>query len=188
MATATNGKQQRSPRKSSSRSSSAAETAASVEKTKYKAKKDLDPSMLVTVKNGFNGVLIYKSKRTGERFEWDGFGTEQDMELSELKAARNSSKMFFINNWFLIDDPEIIEWLGVGRYYKHALNSETFDQLFTKDTSEVEKIISGLSSGQRKSVAFRAKQLIDDGTIDSIRMITTLEKSLNVELIERGTA
>jgi len=154
------------------------------EKKHYKVKKDLDPGMYVTVKNGFNGTLVYKSKKTGERFIWEAFGDEQEMELAELKAAKNSYKPFFVNNWFLFDDPEIVEWLGMGQYYKHALNSASFDKLFEKSPAEIEKTIGGLSSGQKKSVAFRARQLIADGTIDSIKVIAALEKSLAVELIE----
>ncbi len=155
-----------------------------VEKKSYKVKKNLDPSMYVTVKNGFNGTLVYKSKKTGERFIWDAFGDEQEIELAELKAAKNSYKSFFVNNWFLFDDPEIVEWLGMNQYYKYALNSASFDKLFEKSPDEIEKTVKALSDGQKKSVAFRAKQLIADGTIDSIKVIAALEKSLSVELIE----
>ena len=63
--------------------------------------KDIDPDQYVTVRNGFQGRLVYKSRHTGEKFIWDTFGAEQDMELSELKRARSSSKKFFINNWFI---------------------------------------------------------------------------------------
>lgn len=155
------------------------------EKKSYKAKKNLDSGMYVTVKNGFNGTLVYKSKKTGERFIWEAFGDEQEIELAELKAAKNSYKSFFVNNWFLFDDPEIVEWLGMNQYYKHALNSASFDKLFEKSPDEIEKTVKALSDGQKKSVAFRAKQLIADGTIDSIKVIAALEKSLSVELIER---
>ena len=153
-------------------------------KISYKVKKNLDPGMYVTVKNGFNGTLVYKSKKTGERFIWETFGDEQEIELAELKAAKNSYKSFFVNNWFLFDDPEIVEWLGMNQYYKYALNSASFDKLFEKSPDEIEKTVKALSDGQRKSVAFRAKQLIADGTIDSIKVITALERSLSVELIE----
>lgn len=157
----------------------------SAEKKNYRVKKDLDPNMYVVVKNGFNGTLVYKSKKTGERFIWQAFGDEQEMELSELKSARNSSKAFFTNNWFLFDDPEVIDWLGMSQYYKHALNSKSFDKLFEQSPDEIKHSISELSDGQKKSVAFRAKQLIADGVIDSIKVITALEDSLSVELIER---
>lgn len=147
-------------------------------------KRELDPNMYITVKNGFNGTLVYKSKRTGERFVWREFGDEQDIELMELKSARNSNKAFFENNWFLFDDPDVIEWLGVTKYYKYALNSANFDKIFTKTPDEIKKTVAGLSSGQKKTMVFRAKQLIADGKIDSIRVITALEESLSVDLIE----
>ena len=50
--------------------------------------KEIDPSQYVTVKNGFQGRLVYRSSRTGETFIWDGFGSEQEMELRELKNVR----------------------------------------------------------------------------------------------------
>lgn len=165
--------------------STAASTDDTQEKPVYKVKAALDPSMYITVKNGFNGTLVYKSRKTGERFIWEAFGDEQEMELAELKNAKNSYKTFFVNNWFLFDDPEVAEWLGVGQYYKHALNFETFDKLFEKTPEEIEKTILGLSSGQKKTVAFRAKQMIAEGAIDSMRVINALEKCLCVELIER---
>lgn len=155
------------------------------EKKSYQVKKTLDPNMYITVKNGFNGTLVYKSKKTGERFIWQSFGDEQEMELSELKSAKNTSKAFFVNNWFLIDDLDVIDWLGMTKYYKHALNSKSFDDLFKKSPDEIEHLITGLSSGQKKSVAFRAKQLIADGVIDSIKVINALEAALSIELIER---
>lgn len=73
---------------------------------------------------------------------------------------------------------------GYEPVYKYALNSASFDKLFEKSPDEIEKTVKALSDGQKKSVAFRAKQLIADGTIDSIKVIAALEKSLSVELIE----
>lgn len=147
--------------------------------------KAFDPNQIVTVRNGFQGRLVYRSKKTGERFVWDEFGAEQDMELAELKAARSSGKKYFINNWFMFNDPEIVAYLGMTQYYKFALNINDFDKLFSKSADEIKSTINRLSGGQRKSVAYRAKQLIADGTIDSNRVIATLENCLGVELIER---
>lgn len=147
--------------------------------------KAFDPNQIVTVRNGFQGKLVYKSKKTGEVFIWEEFGAEQDMELSELKSARSSSKKFFINNWFMIDDPEVIDYLGMGQYYKFSLNIDEFDALFTKSAGEVRETVSKLSAGQKKSVAYRARQLIGRGEIDSNKVISTLEECLGIELVER---
>lgn len=168
-------------------SAAAERPAAEVSETTKKpvVPKEIDPNQIITVRNGFQGRLVYKSKRTGERWSWESFGAEQDMELSELKNARNSNKKYFINNWFMFDEDWVIDYLGMRQYYKNSLNIQDFDQLFKKPVGEIEDIISKLSEGQRKSVAYRAKQLIAEEKIDSNRVINTLEKCLGVELVER---
>ena len=154
-------------------------------KRNYKVKKKLDPNMLIPVRNGFHGPLVYISKKTREEYFWSEFGDEQEIELAELKNARSSSKKFFENNWFMIDDPEVLEYLGVTPMYKYALRIDSFDDLFSKTPKGIEETIAKLSKGQRRSVAYRAKQLIEDEEIDSLKVIETLEKALGIELIER---
>lgn len=161
----------------------AQEAPASVEKPLVP--REIDPNQIVTVRNGFQGRLIYKSKRTGERWAWESFGAEQDMELSELKNARNSNKKYFINNWFMFDEEWIIDYLGMNQYYKNSLSIQDFDSLFEKSPSEIEDVVSKLSDGQKKSVAYRAKQLIAEEKIDSNKVVTTLEKCLGAELVDR---
>ena len=92
--------------------------------------KDIDPEQYVTVRNGFQGRLVYVSKHTGVRIE-------------------------------------------------------DFDEIFQKDAKTISEIISDMSDGQKKSVAYRARVLIADGAIDSNKAITALEESLGVELVER---
>lgn len=147
--------------------------------------KEIDSNQYVTVINGFQGRLVYISKHTGERFIWDEFGAEQDMELSELKRAKSSNKKFFVNNWFMFNEQWIIDYLGLNQYYKYAVKIEDFDKLFEMSVSELEDTLSKMSDGQKKSVAYRARQLIAEGKIDSNKVITTLEKCLNTELIDR---
>lgn len=146
--------------------------------------KEIDMNQYITVRNGFHGKLIYISSRTGEKFVWDSFGSEQEIELRELRNAKNSAKGYFANNWFMFDEPWVIDFLGVRNFYKYALNIDSFDELFKKDSDELKSILNDMSNGQKKSVAFRASELIASGGIDSLKIITTLEESLGIELIE----
>ena len=147
--------------------------------------KKIDPDQYVIVRNGFQGQLVYKSKRTGELFVWEEFGAEQEMTLGELRNARNSSKKFFENNWFMFDEEWIVDYLGVGKFYKHAIKLEDFDGLFREDPKIIKEIISKMSDGQKRSLAYRAKKLIADGGIDSRKVVQVLETGLGIELIER---
>lgn len=150
--------------------------------------KDVDPNQYITVRNGFQGRLIYISKKTGETFEWDGFGEEQEMELRELKAAKNSyNKAFYSNNWFMFnpEDEWVIDYLGVRQYYKNAVNVDEFDDIFNLPANELIKKINSLPNGQKSSVAFRARVLIGEQKIDSLKQISALEEALGIELIEK---
>ena len=149
--------------------------------------KDIDPNTMVLVKNGFHGPLVYISSRTKERIVWNEFGDEQEMELRELRNAKSAKKKYFENNWFMFDDEcaWVIGYLGLTQYYKNALPLDGFDDLFKKSPAEIEKAIAKLSKGQKKSVGYRAKQLIAEGEIDSNKAIAALEKALGIELIER---
>lgn len=146
--------------------------------------RDIDPHTLVNVRNGFQGMLVYVSKRTGETYVWEAFGDDQEMELQELKNAKTSCKRFFTDNWFMFDDDWVLDYLGVRSMYKNALDLESFDSIFDKDPEKIEADIAMLSSGQKSSLAYRASQLIADGQIDSRKAIAALEKALGVELIE----
>ncbi len=149
--------------------------------------KEIDPNQIIVVRSGFHGRLVYKSPRTREKFVWGEFGADQEMELRELRNAKSANKKYFENNWFMFDDEFewVIGYLGLTQYYKNALPIEDFDSLFKKTPSEIEKAITKLSNGQKKSVGYRAKQLIADGEIDSNKAIAALEKALGIELIER---
>lgn len=149
--------------------------------------KDIDLNQLIVVRNGYQGRLVYKSPRTHEKFVWPEFGTEQMIELMELRNAKNTFKKYFINNWFMFDDEYswVIDYLGMSQYYKHALSVDNFDDIFSKSPSEIEKTVAKLSAGQKKSLSYRARQLISVGEIDSNKAIAALEKSLGIELVER---
>ena len=153
--------------------------------TAKKIKRQLPLNTLVEVKNGFNGKLIYKSKKTiGMTIIFETFGDSEYIELEELVSARNSSRKYFENNWFLIDDQEVIEFLGVQKYYENAFNIETFDEIFDMTPSEIESKVKQMSKGQKNTLIYRSIEFIDNGTIDSRKTIEALEKALEVELVE----
>lgn len=147
--------------------------------------KEIDVNQLITVRNGFQGKLSYRSKRTGEKFVWADFGDEQEMELRELKAAKNTAKKFFTDNWFMFNEQWVPEYLGVGKFYKNSIPIDGFDEIFDLTPEKLKQKIKLLSNGQKKSLAYRARVLIADGEIDSLKKIHVLEEALGTELIEK---
>lgn len=142
---------------------------------------------LIPVYNGFHGVLVYASKKTGEIYQWDNFGDVQDIELKELKVAKSASKDFFINNWFMFDDEHewVIDYLGIRQFYKNAISLEGFDDILTLPPDKIKKIVLELSDGQKDSLMYMVKNMVANNEIDSLKTLSALEESLGVTLIEK---
>lgn len=139
----------------------------------------------VVCKNGTRGNLIYKSTRNlGYEVEWNEFGEEQQIDFGELLSMRGSQRRFFEENWILIDDPEVIKKLGVERYYKNVPSVEEFDDIFSLSPEKLKDKIAGMSNGMKNSVAMRAKELIDDGVIDSRATIKAISESVGKDIEE----
>jgi len=147
----------------------------------------VDQNTVVLVRNGFQGTLVYVSSKTGETFVWDSFGDDLEMDLKELRVAKSSQKKFFENNWFLFDEEYswVIPYLGVSQFYKNAISVDGFDEIFKSSPADIKKIVSELNAGQLQSIKYKARKLVADGMIDSMKTITALEECLGIELLER---
>lgn len=122
------------------------------------------------------GSLIYQSKRMqGMSFEWYEFGDEQYIELAELQAMRNSYPAFFEQNWILIDDEEVLEFLHAERFYKHIKSVDDLYQLLNSSAQEIKRVVPELSRSLKQTLAHLAKKHIDDGTLDSSALIRAIE-------------
>jgi hypothetical protein len=84
----------------------------------------------------------------------------------------------------VIEDPEIIDALGVKEYYNHVFSFDTFDGILQKSAEEISDIVKKLPKGQISSIIYRARHLIDEGKLDSLRGVRALEDALGVQLIE----
>lgn len=150
-----------------------------------KARPKLDLNEMVFVSNGFYGNLTYKSRKTGYTFKLSHFGDGDYIELGELLTAKNAEPKFFENNWFVIDDPDVLAFLNVEKYYEKYLDPEQFSTLFDLTPDEVKDKVAQLSKGQKASLTYRALEMIETGELDSRRMIAALEEALEVQLVEQ---
>ncbi len=150
-------------------------------------------STLVWVKSNCYGELIYISSKTGFSTSWESYGSRQAMSLEELIIMRNSTN-FFKKNRVVIDSfqdseyeylytvEEILDFLNVKQYYKDAICPKNIDDIFKFSPSDIEKRVPKMSNGVKTTITIRANELIQSGELDSLKVISALEKALNCEL------
>lgn len=151
---------------------------------KRRAKVALPLDTLICCVSGVaDGILRYESTRlNGCTFEWQKFGDEQYIELSELQALRNVYPSFFEKNWLLIDDKEALEFLHVEQCYKYIYNVDDFYKVFSYTPDQIRHIVPQLSEGLKHSIAHIAVQMIASGELDSNARIKALEDTTGFQL------
>lgn len=143
-------------------------------------------TMVTVVCNTIGGATYISKKASGYIVEWEDFGSEEYMELGELVAMRNTDRRFFEDNWITLEDTDeydamqLYEFLKVAKYYKNVFTSRNIDELFSYSKDKIIKTISTLSRGMKETIAVRAKQKLDDDTLDK-NIVETLESALGFQ-------
>lgn len=153
-----------------------------IDNNKPVIKKERDLNEMIKVVNITNSKLVYISKTSpGYRIDWDEYLDENWMEYKELINMRNSQRRFFEEPW-IICDWEVLQDLRVEKYYKNIIDLENLDDVFKKSSEELSKILEIVPNGIKKLIADRAFELRREKKLDSLSVIETIEKKLNIDL------
>ena len=142
---------------------------------------------LVPVFSNTTMDLVYVSKKTmGYSVEWEEMGAVEYIELGELATMKNTDKRFFEDNWIVLGETEeytpmqFYDFLKVSKFYKNVFTPENIDEIFTYDKDKIVRILSTLSRGMKDTISVRAKQKLDNGTLDK-NIVDILESSLGIQ-------
>ena len=161
------------------------ETSAVAKKIQGSVRIPLD-TIVPVICNTVGGAFYSSKKIMGYTVEWEDIGSVEYMELGELSSMKNTDKRFFEDNWIVFDDTEeyttseLYDFLKVSKYYKNVLTPDNIDEIFTYPKDEIVKTISTLSRGMKETIAVRAKQKLDENTLDK-NIIDILESSLGIQ-------
>lgn len=143
-------------------------------------KKQRDLHELVSVKSIVKGQLTYVDQM-GYRVDWSEYGDENWIEYKDLVNMRNSQKKFFTEPW-IICDWDVLTDLNVDKNYKTIIDLDEIDSVFEKSVEDLKKTLDIVPSGIKKLIADRAFELRKEKKLDSLSMIETIEKTLNIDL------
>lgn len=152
-----------------------------VEKPKKVIKKQRNLNEMIDVKCIVQGGLNFVTSN-GLEVIWDGYGDTYPLEYKELIYMLNKYKRFFEEPWVIMEQ-DVIEDLHASHFYKHIIDYDEIDSIFSKTPAQVKDILSKVPEGTKRLIADRASNALRKGTLDSLKVVELLQKELNIELI-----
>lgn len=147
-----------------------------------KKRVEIDRNELIPVRSAIHGDLIYISKRSADRFEWNEFGAIEFVTMGELITMKSTQPRFLREAWLIVDDEDAIEFLGLTDLYETIFEIGDLDKFFNKSDRDMEALLDKMPKGYKQTLATKARELIENGELDSNRKIRLLEDKLDVDL------
>lgn len=143
---------------------------------------EMDKNKLIPVMNITAHSLVYVSKRTGAEWNWSKYGDIEYMELQELLTMRNAHRRFLDIPFVLIMDDEAVSYLGLEKAYKDMIEPDNIDKVFRMNINDFKEVVEKAPKGIQILIVNRAKQLIDQGELDSMAKINFINEKFNTDL------
>lgn len=149
---------------------------------KRKKKIEIDRNEMVACRSTTGGKLIYVSTRSGNKYVWRDYGAVEYIDVGELLTMKSSQPTFLEDVLFVIDDEEAATFLGLDETYENVFQLGDINSFLKKDAKELEEILPKLPAGLKATVAAKAREAMENGTLDSRSIIKLIEDKLDVSL------
>lgn len=128
--------------------------------------------------------VSYKDSKTLDMYEWDEVGHVEFMTFDTLKNMWRNNKGYFRNMWLKPNDDRIIKQFGLTKVfekYEFLMDASNYTK---KNINAICDAISETPNGLKFSICDKVKNLVVSGEITDASVIRTLEKHLNIDLID----
>ena len=151
-------------------------------KNTKKVRKELDRNMMVECRSVRYGTLTYVSKKTLGETNWNEFGDVEYLDLAELLTMKGSQPRFLTDPWIIIEDEDVVEFLGLKSVYEKIVSPENIAELFYQSPEELEETLVKAPRGTKDLIADKAREMVANEQLYDTRIIKVLNKVLNIDL------
>lgn len=148
-----------------------------------RAKKiNIDRDEMIPVRSLTDGGLVYISNKSGARYIWSNYGDVEYIDFGEILTMRSSQPKFINDALIVIEDDEVVEFLGLTKMYENLYSFNELDEILNRSIVEIQGLLPKMPNGIKKSLATRARKLIENGEIDGNNKIKILGELLDADL------
>lgn len=154
------------------------ETAKKADEVLSRGKVQLDD--VVEVMAGTDGV-IYISKRTQQRWEFDKLGQRDEMTVREIQTMLNQQPRMIRDGWIIICDEEVVKYFKLEKLYETIFDISDINDVFELDVKEFEEVITNTPQGLKDAIATEAIKRYQREELYDTRVMKLIEQHLDVD-------
>ena len=134
----------------------------------------------VEVRSVYDGGVTYDSPKTKISYFWTNKGDIEVMTIEEVLTMNSTRPKCLSVPWLAVNDPRVIEGLGLGKVVDMIEKIENTDALIEMDLNELEELIKSLNPEQKNNLRDEIAKKIEANEIDSYVVVVTLKRLLEI--------
>lgn len=145
-----------------------------------------NPSDVIPCHSIVGGYVNFLGKKTGTVYSWYDNGDISNIEYQDLRAAMLSKSPYIFGPIIVVDDEELLElpeWKAVKELYEQMYSVDDLTKIFDLPVNQMADVVRQLPTGVKRTLITLAKTMVDDGRLESIKKIKTLDKELGTDLL-----
>lgn len=137
---------------------------------------------MIAVMSGVKSELIHRSRRTGRMWKFSKFGQVDKMPFIELLKIQNTNPKAFVDCKLIILNKQVVEQFGLEDVYKNIVTPQNLDEVFSKSVDDILDIIKNSPKSLKSTLFSRAKELYEQGKLDSISVKRAIEEEFGISI------
>lgn len=128
--------------------------------------------------------VIYVSTKTGQRYEWNGFGDLCDVMYQDLLSLKSSKSSYIFDPLIVICDDELVEqWSrDLEAIYENFVGIDNPDDFFKMSANEIRVKLSVAPVGLKDTIRTTACKKVKTGELDQLSVIRAIDEVLDTDL------
>ena len=146
-------------------------------------RRNYESSDMVSCKSVKNGLLRYIGKKTGDLYEWSGYGDITNVAYGDLLSLKAAKSGFLYKPWFIIIEDDAIDQLNLTDLYATFTDYDDIDEFLELPADRFRAKLINAPEGFKDTVARTAASQIKDGQLDSVIKIKIIDDVLGTSLM-----
>ena len=148
-----------------------------------KEKKKFSDSDGILCRSITQGGLYMEGAKTHMLYEWVEYGDITYVEYADLAAAVRVKSSYVFNPMFIVDDEDFIEEFSqLKKFYTENYTAHDLESILFLPVDEMLVEIAALPKSAIESLKVLAASSINDGTLDSVKKIKSLDEVFGTNL------